>query len=108
MAANADTRFGRYNLEERLGQGGLAEVWRAVDLTNGRVVALKRFFRGLVGGDRERMRAEVELLSAHALHDHPNVLQVSGGSPDPEPHAVMEKLERGALDRELPSGLVTV
>src|SRR4051794_12393942 len=108
MAVNAEARFGRYNLEERLGQGGLAEVWRAVDLTNGRVVALKRFFRGLVGSDRERMRAEIELLAAHALHDHPNVVQVYGGGAEPEPHVVMEYLDRGDLGRQLVDGPLSV
>jgi hypothetical protein len=108
MAVNAGARFGRYNLEERLGQGGLAEVWRAVDLTNGRVVALKRFFRGLVGSDRERMRAEIELLAAHALHDHPNVVQVYGGGAEPEPHVVMEYLDRGDLGHELTRGPLSV
>jgi hypothetical protein len=107
MSSNGAARFDRYNLEERLGQGGLAEVWRAVDLTNGRVVALKRFFRGS-GADADRLRAEIELLAAHALHDQPNVVRVFGGGSTPEPYVVMEYMDRGDLGRELAAGPLSV
>lgn len=97
MTPNPGGRFGRYNLEERLGHGGLAEVWRAVDLSNGRVVALKMFTAREMGGVGDRLRAEVELLAAHALHMHPNVVEVYGGGSDPVPYVVMEYMDGGDL-----------
>lgn len=97
MTPNPGGRFGRYNLEERLGHGGLAEVWRAVDLSNGRVVALKMFTAREMGGVGDRLRAEVELLATHALHMHPNVVQVYGGGSDPVPYVVMEFMDGGDL-----------
>ena len=97
MTPNPGGRFGRYNLEERLGHGGLAEVWRAVDLSNGRVVALKMFTAREMGGVGDRLRAEVELLATHALHMHPNVVEVYGGGSEPVPYVVMEYMDGGDL-----------
>lgn len=76
-------------------------MWRATDFSNGRAVALKRFTGALASVDAERVRAEIELLAAHALHGHPNVVEVLGGSADPEPHVVMEYLDGGDLGREI-------
>jgi serine/threonine protein kinase len=94
-------QFGRYRLEERLGAGGMAEVWRAVEIDTGRVVALKRFAGTLASAEAERLRADVELLAAHALGGHPNVVEVYGGGSEPAPHVVMEYLDGGDLGREL-------
>ena len=71
--------------------------WRATDFSNGRVVALKRFTGALASADAERLRAELELLAAHALHGHPNVVDVLGGGSEPEPHVVMEYLTEATL-----------
>jgi serine/threonine protein kinase len=94
-------RYGRYRLEERLGAGGLAEVWRATDFATGRVLAVKRFMGALASADAERLRAEIELLAATALRGHPNVVEVVDGGADPEPHVVMEYLDGGDLGREI-------
>ncbi|MCK6573811.1 SUMF1/EgtB/PvdO family nonheme iron enzyme [Myxococcota bacterium] len=48
-------KLGRYVLKEYLGKGGFAEVWRAIDPVNGRVVALKVLHRAH-HGDPERVR----------------------------------------------------
>jgi serine/threonine-protein kinase len=55
--------FGRYRLDELIGQGGMGEVYRAHDLERKRVVALKRLPAHLAG-DREfqtRFRREAEV-----------------------------------------------
>ncbi len=83
-------QFGGYRLTERLGIGGLAEVWLATERDSARSVALKIFSGRLGSEDAERLRAEVELLAAHAIGDHPNVVAVLGGGAEPAPHVVME------------------
>ena len=95
--------FGKYRLEERLGAGGLAEVWRAVDTETGQTVALKRFTGALTSKASEMLRADLELLATHALRGHPNVVQVYGGGAEPAPHVAMEYVAGRDLGRELAS-----
>jgi serine/threonine protein kinase len=57
---------GRYRLEAVIGAGGMAEVFRAVDLADGRVVAVK-ILRGQTASNREavaRLKREGEVLGA--------------------------------------------
>jgi eukaryotic-like serine/threonine-protein kinase len=101
MTLNAGEMFGRYRLEARLGEGGLAEVWKAVDTASGQTIALKRFTGALASGDAERLRADVELLAANAMGGHPHVVEVLGGGAEPSPYVVMEYLDGGDLGEEL-------
>lgn len=58
----------RYSLEPRpLGEGGYAQVFRAIDKTNGEVVALKKA-KGADG--KRRLLREIRALSALAPHLH--------------------------------------
>jgi serine/threonine-protein kinase len=66
---------GRYRVIERLGRGGMAEVYRAHDMQLGREVALKLLYRRFAedGAFVERFRREA---SAAAGLQHPNVVSV--------------------------------
>ena len=66
-----------FELMERLGEGGMGDVWRAVDTKLGRHVALK-FLRESQGSDptaRQRLLSEARLL---ATLEHPNIAPVYG------------------------------
>ena len=62
---------GRYRLEERIGEGGMARVYRAEDTILGRTVAVKILRDPVDGqGEIERARSETTLLASlnhHAL-----------------------------------------
>jgi serine/threonine protein kinase len=91
---------GRYRVVERLGRGGMADVYRAEDVVLRRAVAIK-IFRG--GVEREvhlaRFRTEVKTLAA-LTHPHLVALYDAGGDVA-EPWCAMEYVNGGSLaDRE--------
>src|SRR5918911_5531980 len=87
---------GRYRLDERLGAGGMSEVWAAEDVELGRRVAIK-----LLGRDADAARFERE---AHAVAQltHPNICQLYDyGEARGRPFMVLEYLGGGTLEDRL-------
>jgi serine/threonine protein kinase len=90
---------GRYRLEERLGAGGMSEVWSALDLDLGRRVAVK-----LLAPNADRARFEREARSAAALA-HLNICALYGyGETEGRPFMVLEYLPGGSLEDRLTRG----
>ena len=88
----------RYELEDRLGHGGMATVYRAHDLKLDREVAIKLLADNFAGDDEVRKRFSREARLAARL-DHPNVVQVFDVGEDEErPFIVMEHVEGGTLE----------
>ena len=93
----------RYELVDKLGAGGMGEVWRARDLGLGREVAVKIFSppedvqdeerTELLGRFRREARAAAALDSPHiaTIHDH--------GAHDTVPYLVMELVEGRSLEQ---------
>src|SRR5688572_8988730 len=79
--ANRDSfpqQFGRYELLERMGSGGMADVFRAASIGSQgfrRVVVIKRIQRALAGSPElvGLFRDEARI---SALLNHPNIVQV--------------------------------
>ena len=71
----AGARVAGYRLEERIGQGGMAVVFRARDEQLGRLVALKILAPGLAGDADFRRRFISESRAAAAI-DHPHIVPV--------------------------------
>ena len=87
-----ETVGGRYRLGERIGRGGMGEVFAAHDLRLDREVALKLLRMDLAEQDgmRERVVAEARLA---ARLTHPHVVGVlDTGEQDGRPFVVMERL----------------
>jgi serine/threonine protein kinase len=88
----------RYELEDRLGHGGMATVYRARDLKLDREVAIKLLADNFAGDEEIRTRFSREARLAARL-DHPNVVQVFDvGEDDDRPFIVMEHVEGGTLE----------
>ena len=68
-------RMGKYELYERLGRGGMAEVWKAQDTRLRRPVAIK-FLHADLAADPDfvaRFLREAQLIAALR---HPNIVQI--------------------------------
>ena len=75
MTLAAQTRVGSYEVAERIGAGGMGEVYRARDTKLGRDVALK-VLPAAFTADPERMarfQREAQLLAAL---NHPNIAAI--------------------------------
>jgi serine/threonine-protein kinase len=87
---------GRYRLEAPLGEGGMAEVWRATDLRMERTVAVKLLHTYIHPSERSRFFREVKALSRLS---HPGVVQVFDiGEEQGRTYFVMELVEGGSYD----------
>jgi serine/threonine-protein kinase len=99
VATQGEVLKGRYELETRIGDGGMAEVFRACDRVSGEIVAVKRLRDDAgIPDARARFAREVELL---ASIDHPNCVRLLDANLETNaPFAVLE-LVTGADLRDL-------
>ncbi len=74
MSTNA-RRIGKYELQEQLGHGGMAEVWKAFDIQLHRYVAIKILHADLQEDPNFVARFEREAQLIASLH-HPNIVQL--------------------------------
>ncbi|MDO5734913.1 MAG: Stk1 family PASTA domain-containing Ser/Thr kinase, partial [Propionibacteriaceae bacterium] len=101
---------GRYELDQIIGRGGMAEVWRARDTRLERDVAVKRLRIDLASDPTFQARFRREAQSAAGLN-HPNIVAVydTGEELDPSsqvsvPYIVMELVEGVTLRDVLRDG----
>ena len=95
----SDAIAGRYRLEDRLGAGGMAEVWLAHDLQLDRSVVIK-----LLGprADPERFEREARAIASLS---HPNICRLFDyGTDDERPYMVFEHLPGGTLEERFTTG----
>jgi serine/threonine-protein kinase len=96
-----------YRIEEKLGEGGMGAVYKALDTKLGRTVALK-FIRGELEISESSQRALMDEARAASALDHPNIGTIFGIEDPPEgPRFIVmayypgetlaQKLKRGPL-----------
>lgn len=108
---------GRYRIDEPIGRGGMASVFRGYDLTLGRDVAIKILDRELADDNAFRTRFRLEAQAASRMA-HPTIVRVydagedSLTSPDgtvrPVPYIVMELVKGRLLKDIITAGPVSV
>ncbi|CAG0956397.1 MAG: protein kinase [Anaerolinea sp.] len=93
------TRFGSYEVNEMIGRGGMAEVYKGRHTRLDRVVAIKVLSPGLASDPDFRMRFEREARAIAALK-HPNIVGVFDfGDLDEMYYMVMEYVPGETLSR---------
>src|SRR5207249_587851 len=75
MTIAAGTKFGRYEIRSKLGEGGMGEVYLAQDAKLDRKVALK-VLPPQVAALHDRMRRFTQEAKAAAALNHPNIAHV--------------------------------
>ncbi len=95
---NAGTRLGPYQVEGKLGEGGMGEVFRAIDTRLGRPVAIK------FAHDRFSARFEREARAISSLN-HPHICTLYDIGPN---YLVMELLEGDTIAARLKNGPLPV
>ena len=93
--------FSRYEILEKLGQGGMATVYKAHDSRLGRNVAIKVIASDTQGSQRFLKRFQQEARALANLN-HPNIVQVLDfGEEEGVPFLVMDYLPGGTLKDRL-------
>jgi serine/threonine protein kinase/LysM repeat protein len=101
MELMAGGTLGRYRLLERAGAGGMAEVWKAIQPSLDRIVAIKVLPRHLASepGYLERFQREARAISRL---DHQNILGIHDfGEDDGYTYMVMPFLVGGTLSQDM-------
>src|SRR6478672_11642458 len=75
MTLQPGAHFGHYEVNRRIGAGGMGEVYSARDETLGRQVALK-LLTGDLTSDRDRLRRFEQEARATSALNHPNILTI--------------------------------
>jgi hypothetical protein len=98
--------LGHYQILEKIGAGGMGEVYRAHDQRLGRDVAVK-VLPAQFSQDTERLRRFEQEARATAALNHPNILAIYDiGTQDGSPYIVSELLEGETLRQRLRAGLI--
>ena len=99
MAVTTNILPPRYREPERIGQGGMGDIYRATDSLLGREVAIKVLAERYAGDESVRQRFTREALAAARLSGEPNVVTIFDvGEHESHPYIVMEYLGGGSLD----------
>ena len=106
MRAAAGSTLLHYRLVEKIGAGGMGEVWRGRDLKLDRDVAIKFLPEAFAGDPARRSRFEREAKAVAALR-HPNIVVIhSVEEADGAHFFTMEMVEGEPLSRRIvPGGL---
>lgn len=89
-------RIGKYELRQKLGQGGMGTVYRALEIGLHRSVAVKLMKSEYRDNAGIRQRFIQEARAVAAL-DHPNIIKIFYFDDEPELYLVMEFVPSGSL-----------
>jgi Tol biopolymer transport system component len=97
-------KLGNYEILDKLGEGGMGEVWRARDARLNRTVAIKMLSSEVAADPARRQRFEQEARALGALN-HPNIVGVYDvGQDDGRSYIVSELVDGESLRKTIERG----
>ena len=104
-----DQTISHYRITEKLGAGGMGIVYKALDTTLERTVALKFLPEGVAVSDEDKRNLLREARSASTL-DHPNIGVIHGfeESEDGQLFIVMQYYDGETLAHKISHGVIPV
>ena len=105
MSIAAGTKLGRYEIRSKIGEGGMGEVYLALDTKLDRKVALK-ILPAEVAAHHDRMRRFVQEAKAASALNHPNIITIyeidesDGGTPGKRVHFIASEFIDGETLRQ--------
>jgi eukaryotic-like serine/threonine-protein kinase len=97
-------KLGNYEIVDKLGEGGMGEVWRARDVRLNRTVAIKMLSPEVAADPARRQRFELEARALGALN-HPNIVAVYDvGQQDGRAYIVSELVDGESLRKTIERG----
>src|SRR5438876_1300 len=105
MTITAGTKLGRYEIRSKIGEGGMGEVYLALDTKLDRKVALK-ILPADVAAHHDRMRRFVQEAKAASALNHPNIITIyeieesDGGTPGKRVHFIASEFIDGETLRQ--------
>jgi len=93
-------KLGRYRLDSKIAEGGMASVWRGFDEDLHRAVAVK-VMRDVIQKDAVFAERFVREARTIASFDHPNILSVYDFGSSPDVYLVLPLIEGGSLKDRL-------
>ena len=110
MSTEQRVLAGRYRVDELIGHGGMAKVYRGQDMTLGREVAIKILDPDLARDTAFRTRFRLEAQAASRM-SHPSIVRVydagdssTGGAASDDPPYIVMELVKGTLLKDIISG----
>ena len=101
-------KFGRYEIKNEIGRGGMATVYHAYDPRFEREVALKVLPREMLHDPQFRTRFEREAKTI-AMLEHPAIVPVYDfGEEDGQPYFVMRYMNGGSLNDRMKQGPMSI
>lgn len=108
MTFVSGTKLGRYEIREKIGEGGMGEVYLAQDTQLRRLVALKILPAEFTQDEDRLRRFELEAYTASALN-HPNIITIHEvGKTDSVRYIVSEFIEGESLRLLIQRGPLTI
>ncbi len=75
MTITVGTRLGRYEIRSKIGEGGMGEVYLALDTELGRTVAIK-ILPEAFASDQQRLQRFIQEAKAASALNHPHILTI--------------------------------